>query len=205
MNATNSFAGHVWSVLSQVNVNEHVEKKGNLSYLSWTWAWSELVSRFPESNFVLTEKQYSDESVEVTCELTVQQGDLMFTRQMWLPVMDNRNNAIKNPDARKISDAKMRCLVKTIAIATGLGLYIYAGEDLPQAESPARTENITLKISKEQAKLLGDAVEHAGRDMGKLLKHYKVNKLDELTIAQYEQAYDACQKAIHKAASMEQL
>jgi hypothetical protein len=49
---------------------------------------------------------------------------------MQLPVMDNRNNAVKSPDARKISDAQMRCLVKAIA-CHGLGLYIYAGEDLP--------------------------------------------------------------------------
>jgi hypothetical protein len=54
-------------------------------------------------------------------------------RMMWLPVMDHRNNAIKNPDARKISDTKMRCLVKCLAMF-GLGHYIYAGEDVPSTE-----------------------------------------------------------------------
>lgn len=200
-NATSSFAGHVWTVLSQVNVNEHVEKKGNLSYLSWTWAWSELMARYPESNFSLTDKQYSDGSVEVTCELIIKSGEHSFTRSMWLPVMDNRNKAILNPDARQISDAKMRCLVKTIAISTGLGLYLYAGEDLPQAESQERKAISTMTISKEQAKLLGEAVEHAGRDLGKLLKFYKVNKISELTNTQYEQALHACQKAIHSQES----
>jgi hypothetical protein len=53
--------------------------------------------------------------------------------KMQLPVMDNRNNAIANPDARKISDATMRCLAKCIA-CFGIGLYIYAGEDLPQVD-----------------------------------------------------------------------
>jgi hypothetical protein len=53
--------------------------------------------------------------------------------KMQLPVMDNRNNAIVNPDARKISDASMRCLAKCIA-TFGIGLYIYAGEDLPTGE-----------------------------------------------------------------------
>ena len=69
---------------------------------------------------------YPDGSASV--HVTVSIGDL--ARSMWLPVMDNRNNAISNPTSRQISDAKMRCLVKCIAIL-GLGHYIFAGEDLP--------------------------------------------------------------------------
>jgi hypothetical protein len=61
--------------------------------------------------------------------------------RMQLPVMDNRNNSIKNPDTRKISDATMRCLAKCIA-TFGIGLYIYAGEDLPDDSTPAEPINI---------------------------------------------------------------
>ena len=72
--------------------------------------------------------EYSDGTCQVEC--TIRIGDLH--RTMWLPVMDYRNKAITNPSARAISDTKMRCLVKCIGIY-GLGLYIYAGEDLPDS------------------------------------------------------------------------
>jgi hypothetical protein len=75
-------------------------------------------------------------------------------RDCLLPVMDNRNNAVKNPDARKVSDAIMRCMTKAIAMH-GLGLYIYAGEDLPEgAPEPTTDEALVpaLEASIEQAK-----------------------------------------------------
>lgn len=121
----------IWNTLSAVDVNSRVEKKGNLSYLSWAWAWGMLMKHYPDANYVFeAPEMMNDGSVMITCNLTV--GG--FTRSMWLPVMDNRNNAVMNPDARKISDTKMRCLVKAMAMF-GLGHYIYAGEDLPDPES----------------------------------------------------------------------
>lgn len=135
---------NIWGVLSGINVNDHVEKKQGFSYLSWAWAWGTLMEHFPDSKFSFerfadgTELfRYPDGSAEVRCALTING----ITRSMWLPVMDHRNNAIKNPDARAVNDAKMRCLVKTMALF-GLGHYIYAGEDLPDAsknDAPAAT------------------------------------------------------------------
>lgn len=129
----------IWSVLARINVNDHVEKKQGFSYLSWAWAWGVLMEHFPDSKFSFERFQdggevfrYPDGSAEVRCALTING----ITRTMWLPVMDHRNNAIKNPDARAVNDAKMRCLVKAMALF-GLGHYIYAGEDLPD---PAKTE-----------------------------------------------------------------
>ena len=123
----------IWSVLARINVNDHVEKKQGFSYLSWAWAWGVLMEHFPDSKFSFERFQdgsevfrYPDGSAEVRCALTING----ITRTMWLPVMDHRNNAIKNPDARAANDAKMRCLVKAMALF-GLGHYIYAGEDLP--------------------------------------------------------------------------
>ena len=119
----------VFKTLSAIDCGSHIEKKGNLSYLSWTWAWGILMEHFPSSSFVFHDDAVlPDGSVMVSCTVTVE----CTGRTMWLPVMDHKNNAIKNPDSRKISDARMRCLVKAIALH-GLGLYIYAGEDLPQA------------------------------------------------------------------------
>ena len=74
---------------------------------------------------------HEDGSVTVHCSIVI--GTL--ARHMWLPVMNNKNQAIVRPNARDISDAKMRCLVKCMALF-GLGMYVYAGEDLPQAEQP---------------------------------------------------------------------
>ena len=130
----------VWNTLSKINCNEHKQEKNGLSYLSWSWAWKVLMDNYPEARyeFTLQEKadgtmsdvlEYSDGTCQVEC--TIRIGDLH--RTMWLPVMDYRNKAITNPSARAISDTKMRCMVKCIGIF-GLGLYIYAGEDLPDSE-----------------------------------------------------------------------
>ena len=120
----------VWDTLSKIDVSKHIEKKANLSYLSWSWAWATLMEHYPESDYEFHPLEIGEDgTVTVSCTVRV----LQTSRMMWLPVMDNRNNSIKNPDSRKISDAKMRCLVKCIAMH-GLGLYIYAGEDLPEAE-----------------------------------------------------------------------
>lgn len=115
--------------LREINVNEYVEKKGQLKYLSWTWAVDTLLQNDPEATWEFPEPKYFGDTVMVFCNVTA----LGKTMRMQLPVMDNRNNAIPNPDSRKISDATMRCLAKCIA-CFGIGLYIYAGEDLPDVE-----------------------------------------------------------------------
>lgn len=112
--------------LRTINVNEHVEKKGNLSYLSWAWAVDTLLQQDATATWTFGEPKMFGDTMMVFC--TVQALGKSMT--MHLPVMDNRNNAVKSPDARKVSDAMMRCLAKCIA-TFGIGLYIYAGEDLP--------------------------------------------------------------------------
>ena len=131
----------IFKKLSAINVNEHVQKKMNLSYLSWAFAWGELQKAYPESSYIFHPVEfYPDASCEVSVSVTVEN----VTRDMFLPVMDHKNNAIKSPNARQISDAKMRCLVKCIAMF-GLGLYIYAGEDLPQlSEETIKEQEETL-------------------------------------------------------------
>jgi len=115
--------------LRKINVNEHIEKKGNLSYLSWAWAVDYLLQEDPTAHWKFHEPTYFGETVMVSCTVNAM-GKSMY---MHLPVMDNKNNAVKNPDSRKISDAMMRCLAKCIA-TFGIGLYVYAGEDLPHVE-----------------------------------------------------------------------
>lgn len=118
-----------YNELRKINVNEHTEKKGQLTYLSWAWAVDTLLQHDSSAVWEFPEPKYFGDTVMVFCNVTA----FGKTMKMQLPVMDNRNNAISNPDARKISDATMRCLAKCIA-CFGIGLYIYAGEDLPTGE-----------------------------------------------------------------------
>lgn len=115
--------------LAKINVNEHVEKKAGLSYLSWAWAVDQLMRKDPQANWVFHDPVMYGETMMVSCTVTAF-GKPMI---MHLPVMDHRNQAIKNPDAFQVNKNMMRCLVKCIAVH-GLGLYIYAGEDLPESE-----------------------------------------------------------------------
>lgn len=115
--------------LREINVNEYVEKKGQLKYLSWTYAVDILLQNDPQATWEFPEPKYFGDTVMVFCNVTA----LGKTMRMQLPVMDNRNQAISNPDARKISDATMRCLAKCIA-CFGIGLYIYEGTDLPDTD-----------------------------------------------------------------------
>jgi hypothetical protein len=121
--------------LRSINVNEHTEKKGSLTYLSWTWALDQLLINDPTATWQFLEPIVYNETMMVRTEVTA----FGKTLGMQLPVMDNRNNAIKSPDARKISDSQMRCLAKNIA-CFGIGLYIFAGSDLPEEDAPDLTE-----------------------------------------------------------------
>lgn len=130
--------------LYEINVNERTEKKGKLTYLSWAWAWSQFKKSCPDAVYTVNEdKFYADGSCMVSTSVTAD-GE---THEMWLPVMDNRNNAIENPDSRKISDARMRCFTKNLAMF-GLGLYIYAGEDLPEEDTAEQERKNALKKAK---------------------------------------------------------
>lgn len=119
-----------YAELAAVNVGDRIEKKGNLSYLSWAWAVDQLLRHDPAASWSYGEPQkWGDDTMMVYCTVTA----FGQARTMQLPVMDHRNKAIANPDAFAVNTAMQRCLVKAIALH-GLGLYIYAGEDLPPGE-----------------------------------------------------------------------
>jgi hypothetical protein len=123
--------------LRLINVNEHTEKKGKFTYLSWTWAVDTLLQNDPSATWTFGDPVYFNESVMVFCTVTAM-GKSM-TCQM--PVLNNTNKAIPNPNAMDVNTAMMRCLVKTISLF-GIGLYIYAGEDLPEEEPVDLTEEL---------------------------------------------------------------
>jgi len=135
-----SFAKEVWTNLAAIDCNDKISKKMNLSYLSWAWAWAQLMGKYPESEYDFLEPVIDESgSVEIWCAVTVKDGDKSLKRMMWLPVMDHKNNSIIKPSSRQVSDTRMRCLTKCLAMF-GLGHYIYAGEDLPDPEVSAEAE-----------------------------------------------------------------
>jgi hypothetical protein len=121
--------------LLKTNVNKHTEKKQNLTYLSWAWAWAEALKADPKATYkveMFEGKCFMDINGTAMVWVTVTIFDKPMTCQM--PVMDHRNKAIQNPDAFQVNTAIMRCMTKALSLH-GLGLYIYAGEDLPESEA----------------------------------------------------------------------
>lgn len=119
--------------LYAIDVNEKTEKKGNLTYLSWAWAWAEFKKICPDGVYEV--KKFDgipyvyDPATGYMVYTSVTAGGV--THEMWLPVMDSRNKALKQASMFEINKTIMRCLTKNLAMF-GLGLYIYAGEDLPE-------------------------------------------------------------------------
>lgn len=136
--------------LYSLDVNKYVEKKNDLSYLTWSYAWAEFKKIYPDATYEVRKDEqgrcyFGDENIGYMVYTTVSAGGLTY--EMWLPVMDGANKAMKaqaytyqtkyaekTVEAMTMFDVNktvMRCLVKNLAMF-GLGLYIYAGEDLPE-------------------------------------------------------------------------
>jgi hypothetical protein len=151
--------------LLKVNVNDHTEKKNGLTYLSWAWAWKEALKADPKANWEV--KLFGDTpycKIGDTAMVFVQVTMFDKTIPCQLPVLDHRNKAIANPDAFQVNTAIMRCLAKAIAFH-GLGLYIYAGEDLPEPDLPYFVKQIEeSKNVQELKKNYADAVTFAKQD-----------------------------------------
>ena len=135
-----------FEMLSSINVNKFVEKKNGLTYLSWAYAWSETKKNCPSATYTIGETEY-DDATGFMChtEVTID-GE---TLGMWLPVMDGANKSMRKvgytyttrygekqvapATTFDINKTIMRCLVKNLAMF-GLGIYIYAGDDLPNSQ-----------------------------------------------------------------------
>ncbi len=137
-----------------INVNDKTEKKGNLTYLSWAYAWAEFKKVYPDATYSVNTFDGAfcsgNEQMGYMVQTQVTAGDKTY--EMWLPVMDNKNNAVLAPKMTDVNKTIMRCLTKNLAMF-GLGLYIYAGEDLPETSpkdfAPITRQELT-KIWKVQ-------------------------------------------------------
>ncbi|NCA28511.1 MAG: DUF1071 domain-containing protein [Proteobacteria bacterium] len=217
-----------FETLLQLNVNGKVEKKksGNteLTYLSWAFAVAEMEKAYPDWEYNILEFNGSpyqfDEKTGYMVWTEIKAGGK--TKKMWLPVMDGANKAMSNvkqeysvkgyngaPPVKKfvepatmfdINKTIMRCLVKNIAMF-GIGLYIYAGEDLPEdgenkaSEAPKQQKQpikdlpkIEEFISAEQGIELENLAKQAGVD---ICKAYKIDKIIDLPFSKFEKCKNA--------------
>jgi hypothetical protein len=161
----------VFATLSAINLNDKVEKKKDLTYLSWTYAWAEVKKHYPEAQYEVKFFEgypyIEDDNLGYMVFTTVTiEGQ---THMMWLPVMDGANKSMKSEeytyDTRygqktveqasmfDINKTIMRCLVKNLAMF-GLGIYIFAGEDLPDGDS---TPTAQVKTNAKSELVVGDA------------------------------------------------
>jgi len=182
-----SLSKEVWQTLSAIDVSKHIEKKGNLSYLSLAWAYGTMMEHYPELHYSFEEEKCDTTgTVEISCIVhihTDREQDQVMMRHMWLPVMDHRNKAIINPDKFAINSSKMRCLVKCFAMF-GLGHYIYAGEDI----NPVIANAV---ISDDQIIAIKKLLDETGADSEKFCKWLKVRSVDQILAVHYDRAVAA--------------
>jgi hypothetical protein len=209
MNASND---NYFSQLAAINVNEHIERKGNFTYLSWPFAVSQLrqfdpaatwaVQRFAGLPFLNTEAGCFVEVSVTVKEVTLSQIH---------PVLDSKNRPILAPTAFDINTSIQRCLVKAIALH-GLGLYIYAGEDLPATSDEAKPEakpvvsevkpvavavtpiRPAATISTAQIAQIERLLKETESDRGKLLAYFGAETLAEISVTDYPRVIRSLEK-----------
>jgi hypothetical protein len=199
----------LFNELFSINVNGHTEVRNNgqtkLTYLSWSWAWAEFKKRCPNAKYEI--KTFNglpyvfDEKTGYMVFTSVTVDDV--THDMWLPVMDSNNKAMKDKPYEyttklgkktvapatmfDVNKTIMRCLVKNLAMF-GLGLYIYSGEDLPEQEQKEEMPKQAPKVdnvefaTEEQIGML-NALGYKGKTPAKSLTKEEAEKYIQMGIA----------------------
>ena len=213
---------NIFNKLNSINVNDKTEKKNDLTYLSWAWAWGEVKKNYPEAKYIIKRNNEGlpyiyDENLGYMVFTEVTIGEL--THEMWLPVMDGANKSMKNKAYKyqqkeykygkftgnyiektvesatmfDINKTIMRCLTKNLAMF-GLGLYIYAGEDLPEEyQNEKKDEEENKIISKIMIGALNMAIENAGiknEVVELILSQYGYKATNEIKMKDYKQIID---------------
>lgn len=197
-----------FEVLNSIDVGDKIEKKNGLSYLSWSFAWGELKKRHPDAIYTIYENTdglfyHTDgKTAWVKTGVTV----MGIEHVEYLPVMDYKNKSIPvdSITSTDVNKAIQRSLTKAVA-RHGLGLYIYAGEDLPEDKKEAKPttdkemdDHLEKKISANDVKIIEKMVE--GKDALKtwVLQQCNVSKFEDMTNAQYGQAMRALNEHFEK-------
>lgn len=186
----------IFKKLSAIDVSQYTAKKMNLTYLTWSQAWQFVLENYPNAIYQFEDfggvpyLQYPDGSAEVRVRVVIESHE----RHMWLPCMDNKNNAINQPNSRQTNDSKMRCLVKCLAMF-GLGLDVYGAKESIDLEPesvgdvddalPGPEKDVPLLINKTEHDVLSELIKKSDVDELKVLNFYKIKTLDKLPKCQY--------------------
>lgn len=169
--------GNYFTELNNINVSDKTEKKNGLTYLSWAWAWGEVKKLHPTANYTIYERETEYGPVNYFTDGTtawVKTGVVIdgIEHIEELPVMDFKNKSIllENITSFDVNKTIQRSLTKALA-RHGLGLYIYAGEDLPEEEA-------TKKVEPEQIKKIRELIPKENMDA--MLKYYKIDKIEDM-------------------------
>lgn len=145
----------VFDTLNEINVGDHTEKKNGLTYLSWAWAWAEVKKAYPDAEYKIYETPYGRIYFDDGRTCWVKTGVTIngLEHIEYLPVMDFKNKSITidKIESTDVNKAIQRSLTKACA-RHGLGLYIYAGEDLPECEQTAEPPLETKAAAKAAPK-----------------------------------------------------
>lgn len=205
---------HYFARLRKINVSQHLEKKGQFSYLSWPYAVEQLrladpkatweVKRFDGLPYLKTDLGFFVE-VAVTVEA--------ITLSQIHPILDGKNRPIDMPTSFDVNTSIQRALVKAIALH-GLGLYVYAGEDLPEAEKTEKLETKEAKpaahpkqvaaapgsINAEQIARIKTLLAESGTALQRFLAFFRIDALAELPASEFDRAVQTLERAKRRAA-----
>ena len=212
----------VFETLNKINVNDYTEKKNTgqatLTYLSWSKAWEEVKKIYPDATYEI--RRFGEKDLPYVFDEKT--GYMVFTsvtiegitHEMWLTVMDGRNKAMKDVpydyttrtgkksvEAATMFDINtsiMRCLTKNLAMF-GLGLYIYSGEDIPNAK---KDENLTKPVGEAYINTLRSEMERTGISERKLLYNINCASMESITIKSFERAMELFKQTPDKAADV---
>ena len=188
--------------LNAIDCSKHIEKKGKFNYLSWSWAWAMFKIECPDATFekhhypnsdghsvpyTKDEEGYAYVNVSVTTE-----GEKLSEV---FPVLNNSNRPIQNPNSFDVNTALQRCLVKAIAFH-GLGLHIYAGEDLPEQVSAAKEEAAAEKKKESEAKALTERTSRALAFFGGMIENMNAETDHENLMVWWDRNQTALKKRL---------
>lgn len=170
-------ADNYFKILNEIDVNEHTDKKGSLTYLSWSWAWAEVKKKYPDANYTIYENAdgWNYHTDGRTCWVKVSVTINGIEHIEMLPVMDFKNKSIPlaSITSFEVNKAIQRAITKACA-RHGLGLYIYSGEDLPE-ESDGKTAAQMLVNKAEAAGIAEQPKEYKCAECGTPFKATKGN------------------------------
>lgn len=202
---------NIFTRLYAVNVNEHIEKKGQFSYLSWPYAVAQLRLADPSASWEVRRFDglpYLSTDLGVFVEVAVTVNGVTLSQIH--PVLDTKNRPLLVPTVFEINTSIQRCLVKAIALH-GLGLYIYAGEDLPatvpgteEAEPPQKPRLVTsaasATLNEAQIRQVCRLIEEVNADTPRLLAFFAVERIEDIPASQYDRVVRSLEKGRRKAA-----